>query len=142
MRPSGANRANVTVPRLNVSGSKVGAVAPAVDRPARNSAAPAAAARPAIAARRSQRLRRGRGASITTLARQARQRLDVEREVAGRLEALLGVLLEAVPDDPVEGGRQRLAGRSAAGAGSSFRIAFIVSTAESPLNARRPVSIS
>ena len=31
---------------------------------------------------------------------------------------------------------------SAAGAGSSLRIAFIVSTAESPSNARRPVSIS
>ena len=109
VRPSGANRANVIEPRLNVSGSKLGVVVLLVDRPARKSAAPAATSdcggrrepQPAPAA---WRRRVGHA-----LARQAGQRLNVERDVACRLEALLRVLLEAVQDDPVERGRQRLA---------------------------------
>ena len=65
VRPSGANRAKVTEPRLNVSGSKVAVVVLVVERPATNSAAPAAIASAARAACRSHRRPWGLGVSIT-----------------------------------------------------------------------------
>ena len=118
VRPSGANRANVIEPRLNVSGSNARSRChgrrAAGDRT--NAAQPAATSTAATATSRSQRLRPGDGASSHDLAGEARQRFDVERDVARRLEALLRVLLEAVEDDALERGRQRL-GPSPAGAG-------------------------
>ena len=80
-----------------------------VDRPARKSAAPAATSTVAAAASRSQRRRPGGGASVTLWLDRPDSDSNVERDVARRLEALLRVLLEAVQDDPVERGRQRLA---------------------------------
>ena len=44
------------------------------------------------------------------LARRARKRFEVEREVVGRVEALLGILLEAVAHDALEAGRDVLVG--------------------------------
>ena len=51
------------------------------------------------------------------------------------------VLLEAMAHEPLEAGGEVLLVTESSG-GSSFRIAAIVSPAESPRNARRPESIS
>ena len=65
--------------------------------------------------------------------RRNRQRLQRERDVARRLEALLGLLLEAVPHDPLER-RATRARRAASPGGSSLRIAVIVSAPVSRWN--------
>ena len=74
--------------------------------------------------------------------RRLRELLQVEGEVARRLEAFLAVLLEAAPHGGGRGGRRSKGsgpGRRAARRGAR---AFIVSTAVGRWNARAPVSIS
>jgi hypothetical protein len=66
-------------------------------------------------------------------------RFQSERHVTRRLEALLGPLLEATPDDPLE--PERNAGLRELGR-SSLRIAVITSAVVPPVNGRFPESIS
>ena len=104
-------------------------------------------ARPAASATR--RMRSAGGAAgrpppkrpPRSLAEVPEQRLEREGDVVRGVEALLGILLEAVADDALEAGgdvlvRHREVGRV------FRRIADIVSAAESPWNARLPESIS
>ena len=131
-----------TEPRRKVSGSKLGAGAVRVDAAGEKAAAAPPARRgrrpPAAASRR----RPATGASRRRPGWTGRTALEVEGEVARRLEALLRVLLQAVPTIRSSAGGSGCAAGRRRGGGSSFRIAFIVSTAESPWKARRPVSIS
>ena len=73
--------------------------------------------------------------------RAIRQRLQIERHIARRLKALRRILLQAMPDKPLER-HGILRPRSRKPSGSSFRIALIVSAGLSPRNARLPESIS
>ena len=110
--PSGAKRALWIGPRRKVSRWKRGwGSGPAlqISRPPERPIA--RAARRAAAARRE-------GSRAWTRAfdgsrpgrREARQRLELEGDVVRGVEALLGVLLEAVADDPLEAGRDVLVG--------------------------------
>ena len=109
--PSGANRADWIWPRRNVSwrkeiggrsvrrraGEEAVAAAPARERQEGSRRGPARSNACADGSPLDGRHRPGRGR-----ARHTRERLEVEGEIARRLEPLLRVLLEAVPHDPVD----------------------------------------
>ena len=67
--------------------------------------------------------------------------VEGEGQVAGRLKALVRMLLQAAPHDPLEVGGRLLSVRESSG-GSSFRIAFMRLDRRVPWNARFPESIS
>jgi len=75
------------------------------------------------------------------VASRCRKRIQRKRYVSCRLEPLVRILLQTSPHDAIEARRQ-FGVRVRQLRGSSFRIAFIVSTADSPVNARRPLNIS
>ncbi len=71
----------------------------------------------------------------------AQDRPQVEGEVSGGLQPLLGILLEAAPEEAAQSGGDLFPDSETSG-GSSFRIAVRVSGAVGREKARRPVSIS
>ena len=130
------------VPRWNVSCVNVRR-ADAPRLPSQNPAPRSTRPRAAIAAR-SPRRNTGfrRAASAGWLCEVPRQGFEVEGDVPGRSEAGRRRLLQAVPHDPVERRGNAAPGIGRDPAGSSRGSALIVSTAESPLNARFPDNIS
>ena len=137
-----ARRHNVAAPECQppergLAGRRLsaGGTAPGPDQQRRESDGrgghPGSTERAAAAGRRRNRARRRGG---------TREGAEIECEIARGLKPILGLLLETVEDGALRpGGNGRL---PPGGAGSSRRIAFIVSTAVSRWNARWPASIS
>ena len=72
----------------------------------------------------------------------AAHQFELVAHVLRRLEAALGILLQAAADDAAEVARAGRRARSASGVGASRRIAELTSATVAPTNGRRPVASS